>query len=210
MLPAGVEQRLGHVRSGARGMSSTEETFVHQQRENGEILLRYHLSLPMKCVLAGMLVSILVISYSYNYALRVDPSVHSLWSYLSGRQYRLLMFSVSLLPIPLGYFFGRARQRLLALRELCRETLVETAKGRGGVQMQIADIPGDVLSALTSRETEILQFICQGLANKEIAALLFISEKTVKNHINNIYRKLRVNNRTSAVLVALNDGLARR
>src|SRR5690554_1066958 len=49
---------------------------------------------------------------------------------------------------------------------------------------------------LTEREMEILQYIVEGLSNKEIANTLYISEKTVKNHITNLLRKLEVDDRT--------------
>ena len=53
---------------------------------------------------------------------------------------------------------------------------------------------------LTSREMEVLQEVAHGLSNKEIAQKLFISEKTVKNHLTNIFQKCDVSDRTSAVL----------
>lgn len=53
---------------------------------------------------------------------------------------------------------------------------------------------------LTSKETEVLELIVQGKANKEIAALLFVEISTVKTHINNIYNKLSVTNRKEARL----------
>lgn len=53
---------------------------------------------------------------------------------------------------------------------------------------------------LTEREKEILRLIALGGANKEIAQKLGISEKTVKNHISNIFQTLHVNNRTKAAL----------
>ena len=52
---------------------------------------------------------------------------------------------------------------------------------------------------LTEREREIMELVAQGLRNRQIAAALFLSEKTVKNHINHIYRKLGVQDRDEAV-----------
>lgn len=52
---------------------------------------------------------------------------------------------------------------------------------------------------LTKREIEVSKLICEGLSNKEIAEELFISSHTVKSHIDNIFRKLEVNNRVSVI-----------
>lgn len=60
---------------------------------------------------------------------------------------------------------------------------------------------------LTEREKEILRLITLGGTNKEIAQKLGISEKTVKNHISNIFQTLHVNNRTKAALYALGKKL---
>lgn len=64
-----------------------------------------------------------------------------------------------------------------------------------------------VLTPLTQRETEILQHVTAGLANKEIAQKLDISERTVKNHLSNIMEKLHVNSRTQAAVYALRTGI---
>lgn len=56
---------------------------------------------------------------------------------------------------------------------------------------------------LTYREVEVLQLIGQGMSNHEIAKKLFLSEKTVKNHLTNIFRKINVVDRTQAVLYAI-------
>jgi len=64
-----------------------------------------------------------------------------------------------------------------------------------------------VLNPLTPREIEILQHVAEGLANKEIAHKLSISERTVKNHLSNIMEKLHVNSRTQAAVYALRSGL---
>lgn len=60
----------------------------------------------------------------------------------------------------------------------------------------------DELAALTLREAEILRLIAQGLSNREIAQSLFISEKTVKNHITSILGRLNVRDRTQAAIWA--------
>jgi len=60
---------------------------------------------------------------------------------------------------------------------------------------------------LTERETEVLRALARGLSNKEIAAALCISEKTVKTHVSNILGKLGVPSRTRAALYALKIGL---
>lgn len=64
-----------------------------------------------------------------------------------------------------------------------------------------------VFESLTERETEVLQRLALGLANKQIALDLGISEHTVKFHISSIYRKLGVTNRTEAVRIGFQRGL---
>jgi ATP/maltotriose-dependent transcriptional regulator MalT len=63
-------------------------------------------------------------------------------------------------------------------------------------------------AGLTSREVEVLRLVAQGRSNREIAAELFIAEKTARNHIEHVYAKLGVNNRTQATLAAIDRGLA--
>src|SRR5262249_39444210 len=63
------------------------------------------------------------------------------------------------------------------------------------------------LDALTAREEEILKLLATGESNREIGKRLFISEQTVKNHVASIFRKLQVNDRTKAALLAVKLGL---
>jgi len=64
----------------------------------------------------------------------------------------------------------------------------------------------NLLSTLTIRENEVLELLTQGINYKSIAGKLIISETTVKTHVNNIFQKLQVNDRTNAVLYALSHG----
>src|SRR5579875_1907200 len=61
--------------------------------------------------------------------------------------------------------------------------------------------------SLTARELEVLRLLARGLRNKEIAARLFVSERTVNFHLANIYQKLNVSGRTEALSRALEQGL---
>ncbi len=64
-----------------------------------------------------------------------------------------------------------------------------------------------LISPLTSRETEIVEYMAQGYANKQIAIKLKISEQTIKNHVTSILSKLDANARTEAVVKAIKRGL---
>ena len=59
---------------------------------------------------------------------------------------------------------------------------------------------------LSERELDVLQFIARGLSNREIAAELVISDRTIAVHVQNILRKLHVANRTQATLIAIQEG----
>ena len=62
---------------------------------------------------------------------------------------------------------------------------------------------------LSAREEEVLQLVADGLGTTEIAQRLFISQKTVKNHLASIYEKLDARDRTQAVLMAVRMGIVR-
>lgn len=62
------------------------------------------------------------------------------------------------------------------------------------------------LHLLTNRECEVLQLMTDGKSNRAIGDSLYISEKTVKNHVSNILQKMNVEDRTQAVVVAIKNG----
>jgi DNA-binding NarL/FixJ family response regulator len=70
-----------------------------------------------------------------------------------------------------------------------------------------ATTPKEFYDGLTAREVEILKMLATGMANKQIAFKLKISDKTVRNHVSNMYEKLNIFDRAQAVLYAVRKGL---
>lgn len=71
------------------------------------------------------------------------------------------------------------------------------------------DMDKEKLKSLTKREIEVLKAIAAGLLNKEIATNLGISERTVKNHISNIFKKIDVADRTQAAVFAIKNNIVK-
>ena len=69
------------------------------------------------------------------------------------------------------------------------------------------DTDKDKIDALTKRELEVLIKVANGMFNKEIAVSLNISERTVKNHISNIFKKIDVSDRTQAAVFAIKNDI---
>lgn len=69
------------------------------------------------------------------------------------------------------------------------------------------DVDKDKIDSLTKRELEVLIQVANGMFNKEIATSLDISERTVKNHISNIFKKIDVSDRTQAAVFAIKNDL---
>lgn len=69
------------------------------------------------------------------------------------------------------------------------------------------DTDMDKIESLTKRELEVLKEIAQGGFNKDIATKLNISERTIKNHISNIFKKIEVSDRTQAAVFAIKNNL---
>ena len=74
-------------------------------------------------------------------------------------------------------------------------------------QLANRDIDKDKIDLLTSREYEVLIQVANGMSNKEIATNLNISERTVKNHISNIFKKIDVSDRTQAAVFAIKNNI---
>ncbi|MGN5631698.1 response regulator [Streptomyces sp. AC154] len=105
------------------------------------------------------------------------------------------------------------------LKDATREQLVDAihAASRGETvlaprvaQRLVAKMRRPVPVTLTAREAEVLDAVADGLSNGEIGRRLFIGEATVKTHLLRIFAKLDVNDRTRAVVVAMNGGLLQR
>lgn len=98
------------------------------------------------------------------------------------------------------------------VKEMALERLLEAIRrvhaGEQYIPAEIATrMNGRVLSQLSPREIEVLGLIARGLSNKEIAAELDLVEGTVKVHITNILGKLRVSDRTQAILAGVKQGI---
>ncbi len=91
-----------------------------------------------------------------------------------------------------------ARPLRRALDDLARRARIGTAEQHGD---------GAVLTALTSREREVLRLIAAGRSNREIASVLFIAPKTASVHVSNILGKLGAASRTEAAAIAHREGL---
>lgn len=74
-------------------------------------------------------------------------------------------------------------------------------------QLLNRDTDKDKISLLTNRELEVLVQVANGMFNKEIATNLNISERTVKNHISNIFKKIDVSDRTQAAVFAIKNNI---
>ena len=98
-----------------------------------------------------------------------------------------------------------------AIRAVHRgESLIQPAVA-GKVLDRFAELSRQVQApeALSDREVEVVKLMAEGAANKEIAASLHISESTVKTHIQTIFQKLGVSDRTGAVTQAIRKGIIR-
>jgi two-component system NarL family response regulator len=107
----------------------------------------------------------------------------------------------------------QAGARAYLLKDMVGEQMLEAIRevyaGRRHIPPEIGARLAErlPLSELTARELEVLSLIVKGLTNSDIAGVLKISKGTVKIHVNNIYGKLGVNDRTQATTTALQRGI---
>lgn len=100
-----------------------------------------------------------------------------------------------------------------------RKAIFLVAKGENYIQpkmipllncrLMARDTDQDKVESLTKRELEVLVKLAEGMINKEIAHILNISERTVKNHVSNIFRKIDVSDRTQAAVFAIKNDLVK-
>jgi len=107
----------------------------------------------------------------------------------------------------------KAGARAYLLKGLLRKELIETIRAvHAGQKRMTAEVAVEIAEhatddILTPREVDVLRLIAGGNANKEIAALLSITEETVKGYVKNIMAKLGAKDRTHAVTIGLKRGV---
>ncbi|PSL30600.1 LuxR family two component transcriptional regulator [Planomicrobium soli] len=94
-----------------------------------------------------------------------------------------------------------------SLRSLMRGENTLHPKATSELMKGPVEPPAHTVNLLTPREQEVLFELTKGKSNREIASALFVTEKTVKTHISNIFTKLGVQDRTQAALYAVKHGL---
>jgi two-component system response regulator DegU len=108
-----------------------------------------------------------------------------------------------------GYAFIHPKVTGKLINQLRRMTyLEETGVMPNGAIVREADVKyvHKDNSTLTRREAEVLRLMAEGKSNKAIGEFLFISEKTVKNHVSSVLQKMDVDDRTQAVINAIKNG----
>lgn len=142
----------------------------------------------VKEALPALKVLVLTIHDDENYLLEVIKYGASGYV-LKDIEPRMLIQAIRAVHTGESFIYPTLTKKLIT--EVKRSQSMERARRRGRD------------NRLTYREMEVLQLIAKGMSNMEIAGQLFLSEKTVKNHLTSIFRKLNVSDRTQAALYAV-------
>lgn len=105
---------------------------------------------------------------------------------------------------------GRLLDEVRRLGEGSDRSPTTSSPGASRAPSETRPAAPDLRSILTRRELETLQFVADGLTNKEIGSQLSITEGTVKNHVHNALEKLQLENRIQATAYVIREGLAHR
>ncbi|MFO7773740.1 MAG: response regulator transcription factor [Dehalococcoidia bacterium] len=101
-----------------------------------------------------------------------------------------------------------AQEFVQSLRMLARGDIVVSQEMADGIKVELAaDQASKGRDDVSGREREVLQLVCQGATNREIAERLIVSEHTVKVHLRNILQKLNLRNRQQVAAYAVQEGL---
>jgi DNA-binding CsgD family transcriptional regulator len=135
----------------------------------------------------------------------------TVWALMLQGVNTLILALVAVLGLVIFWLFSRLELRKLEKKfyqqEISSYMEILSSEPRNDYnEVKALDSGSSVTLPLTQRELEIIMQMAAGKTNKEIAFALSRSEQTVKNHISNIFLKLDVNDRTSAVLLALHYG----
>lgn len=111
----------------------------------------------------------------------------------------------------IGYMIKGARvdQTLTAIRQAAQGVMMMPEEVAKKMRSFFEQLPEKTEHSLTSREMDVLECMCEGLKQKEIAETLFISPNTVGQHIRSVYTKLQVKTRAGAVAKALRNNIIR-
>lgn len=101
--------------------------------------------------------------------------------------------------------FIKAIRDVLNGKEFIQPKITNLANN--GTNGEDVDICLERINSLTKREYEVLTLIAEGLNNRDIATKIFISEKTVKNHVSSIFKKLKLNDRVQAAIFSYKNNI---
>jgi len=134
-----------------------------------------------------------ILAYAFLTALLIVAIKYFEVSLFTGQiSMKLYITAIGILFLAIGALVGlKLRKRQVRIE---KEVVVQYVEKPAEEQVEIGE--NDLLSA---RENEVLMHIAKGLTNREIAERLFVSENTIKTHVNNIYSKLGVSRRVQAI-----------